>query len=336
MVENEKVLGIVVTGKDGVIKSVSYSSNEDLDASVIGVKWHNAFSIPVEEAQMVEQGKPKVFRIRESGDKLTVSCSYDKDGSVSGYHILIEKSCEGEYSTQFLNKVSCLGKIVPGIAHEINNPLAYVSGWLQMFLVETNDADPKKKTYETLIKEFERIASLANGLLDFTRQTPKSKKVFDVNKVIEDIITMIGYTMKNEDIEIIKDLAPDIVAFGDSNRLKQVFINIMQNAREVMSDGGTMYISTSILQNNSVLIQFRDTGSGISKEQLRKIFCTTYTTKADRNGSGLGLSVCKTIIEEFGGTIDVDSKLGEGTIVSIVLAKCSVDQDKDHENVTQY
>ena len=238
MIENEKVLGIVVTDKDGVITSVSYN-DEKLDASLIGTYWYNAFSIPVEEAQMVEKGKPKVFRIRESGDKLTVSLSYDKDGNMSGYHILIERNCEGEYSTQFLNKVSCLGKIVPGIAHEINNPLAYVSGWLQMFLVETNDEDPKKKTYETLIREFERIASLANSLLDFTRHTPRSKKIFDVNKVIEDIITMIGYTMKNENIEIIKNLSPDIVAFGDSNRLKQVFINIMQN--------------------NSIQIQFRDT-----------------------------------------------------------------------------
>jgi len=332
MLENEKVLGIVVADEDGVIKSVSYS-DEDLDACLIGAKWYSAFSIPVEEAQMVEQGKPKVFRMRESGDKLTVSRSYNKDGNASGYHILVERSGEEEYSTQFLNKVSCLGKIVPGIAHEINNPLAYVSGWLQMFLVETNDADPKKKTYETLIREFERIANLANGLLDFTRQTPKSKKVFDVNKVVEDIITIIGYTMKNENVEIIKNLTPDIVAFGDSNRLKQVFIKKKQNAREVMPDGGTMYITTSILQNNSVQIQFRDTGCGISKEQLGKIFCPTYTTKADCNGSGLGLSVCKTIIEEFGGTIDLDSKIGEGTIVSIVLAKCSIDQDKDHENV---
>ncbi len=333
MVENKKVLGIVVTDKDGVIKSVSYSSHEDLDASVIGVKWYNAFSIPVEEVQMVEQVKSKVLRLRESGDKLTISHSYDKDGGVSGYHILVERICEETYSAQFLNKVSCLGKMVPGIAHEINNPLAYVSGWLQMFLVETNDADPKKKTYETLIREFERIASLANGLLDFTRQTPRAKKIFDVNKVIEDIITMIGYTMKNENVEIIKNLYPGIVAFGDSNRLKQVFINIMQNAREVMLDGGAMYISTSILQDNSVLIQLRDTGCGISKEQLSKIFCPTYTTKADRNGSGLGLSVCKTIIEEFGGTIDLDSKVGEGTTVSIVLAKYSDVQNKDYENV---
>ncbi len=331
MMENEKVLGIVVTDKEGVIKSVSYS-NGDLDASLIGAKWYNAFSIPVEEAQLEKQVKPKVFSIRESGDILTVSHSYDKDEKMSGYHILVEKKCEEEYSTQFLNKVSCLGKIVPGIAHEINNPLAYVSGWLQMFLVETNDTDPKKKTYETLIREFERIAKLANGLLDFTRQTPRSKKNFDVNKVIEDIITMIGYTMKNENVEIIKDLAPDIAAFGDSNRLKQVFINVMQNAREVMPDGGTMYISTSILENESVLIQLRDTGCGISKENLSKIFCPSYTTKADRNGSGLGLSVCKTIIEEFGGTIDIDSNLGEGTIVSIVLTKCSDGQ----ENGTQY
>ncbi len=331
MNENEKVLGIVVTDEDGVIKSVSYS-NGDLDASLIGEKWHSAFSIPVEETQMLEQGKPKVFRIRESGDKLTVSRSYDRDGNVSGYHILVERSCE-EFSSQFLNKVSCLGKIVPGIAHEINNPLAYVSGWLQMFLVETNDTDPKKKTYETLIREFERIANLANGLLDFTRQTPRSKKVFDVNKVVEDIITIIGYTMKNENVEIIKSLTPGIVAFGDSNRLKQVFINILQNAREVMPDGGSMYITTSILQDNSVQIQFRDTGCGISREQLSKIFSPAYTTKADCNGSGLGLSVCKTIIEEFGGTINLDSKIGEGAIVSIVLAKCPIGQDKDHENV---
>lgn len=334
MIDNVKVLGIVVTNKNGVIKSVS-CSNGGLDTSLIGARWYNVFSIPVEETVMVEKRNPKVFRIGESGDKLTVSSSYGKDGTVSGYHILVERCCEGEYSTQFLNKVSCLGKIVPGIAHEINNPLAYVSGWLQMFLVETSDADPKKKTYETLIREFERIASLANGLLDFTRQTPRSKKNFDVNKVIEDIITMIGYTMKNENIEIVKNLAPDVFTYGDSNRLKQVFINIMQNAREVLSDGGTMFISTSVLQNNSILIQFRDTGCGISKGQLSKIFCPTYTTKADYNGSGLGLSVCKTIIEEFGGTIDLDSKIGEGTLVSIVLAKCTTGQDKNHESVTR-
>jgi len=327
MYETENILGIIVADKDGIIRSVS-RSNGSLPSSLIGTKWYDAFSIPVEEVHIVEGSNPEVFRLRESGRKLSVFSSYDKEGSVFGFHILVERNYEGEDYTQFLNKVSCLGKIVPGIAHEINNPLAYVSGWLQMFLVEAQDTDPKKKTYELLIKEFERIANLANSLLDFTRQTSRPKKVFDVNQVIEDVLTMIGYTMKNENVEIIMNLTfSEIEVYGESNRLKQVFINVMQNAREALPDGGAIYISTNIFQDNSALIQFRDTGCGMNKDQLNKIFCTSYTTKADGKGSGLGLSVCKTIIEEFGGTIDLESNIGEGTVVSIKIPKCSAEQD---------
>lgn len=327
MYEAENILGIIVADKDGIIRSVS-RSNGSLPSSLIGTKWYDAFSIPVEEIHIGEGSNPEVFRLRESGRKLSVFSSYDKEGSVFGFHILVERNYEGEDYTHFLNKVSCLGKIVPGIAHEINNPLAYVSGWLQMFLVEAQDTDPKKKTYELLIREFERIANLANSLLDFTRQTSRPKKVFDVNQVIEDVLTMIGYTMKNENVEIIKNLTfSEIEVYGESNRLKQVFINVMQNAREALPAGGAIYISTNIFQDNSALIQFRDTGCGMNKDQLNKIFCTSYTTKADGKGSGLGLSVCKTIIEEFGGTIDLESNIGEGTVVSIKIPKCSAEQD---------
>ncbi len=333
MFEIENVLGIVVTDREGIIKSVSHN-NGDLNSSLIGIRWYDAFSVPAEEHYGVEKENPKIFRLRESGEKISVSPSYDENGDVSGLHILVEKDYGGKSYTQFLNKVSCLGNIVPGIAHEINNPLSYVSGWLQMFLVETNDTDPKKKTYETLIKEFQRIATLANSLLEFTKQTPRSRKIFDINQVIEDVITMIGYTMKNENIEIIKRMLPsDIEMYGDSNRLKQVFLNLMQNAREAMPNGGAIYLSTNLVHDNSVLIQFRDTGGGISKDQLDKIFCHSYTTKAEGKGAGLGLSVCKTIIEEFGGTIDLDSKIGGGTVVSLILPKYSVIRDEHSLNV---
>jgi signal transduction histidine kinase len=327
MFEIENILGIVVTDRDGIIKSVSHN-NGDLNSSLIGTRWYDAFSVPAEEYHGVEKEKPKIFTLCESGKKITVSPSYDENGDVSGLHILVEKDCEGNSHTQFLNKVSCLGEIVPGIAHEINNPLSYVSGWLQMFLVEANDTDPKKKTYETLIKEFERIATLTSSLLEFTKQTPSSKKIFDMNQVIEDILTMIGYTMKNENIEIIKNLLPsEIEMYGDSNRLKQVFLNVMQNAREAMPDGGAIYLSTNLDHDNSVLIHFRDTGGGISNDQVDKIFYPSYTTKAGGKCAGLGLSVCKTIIKEFGGTIDLKSNIGEGTVVSIKLPKCSAEQD---------
>jgi len=118
--------------------------------------------------------------------------------------------------------------------------------------------------------------------------------------------------------------------YGDSNRLMQVFLNLMQNAREAMPNGGTIFISTNLIHDNSVLIQFRDTGCGIGKDQINKLFCPSYTTKADSKGSGLGLSVCKAIIEEFGGSIDLDSKTGGGTVVSVILPKCCATRDKPY------
>ena len=335
MYEAENILGIVVTDREGIIKSVSHN-NGDLNSSLIGARWYDAFSVSVEESNGIEKENPKIFRLCESGKKITVSPSYDEKGDVSGLHILVEKDCEGEGYTQFLNKVSCLGEIVPGIAHEINNPLSYVSGWLQIFHVETKDTDPKKKTYEALIKEFERIATLTNSLLEFTKQTPSSKQIFDINQVIEDVVNMIGYAMKNENIEIIKDLLPsDIEMYGDSNRLKQVFLNVMQNAKEAMPNGGAIYLSTNLVHDNSVLIQFRDTGGGISNDQLDKIFYPSYTTKAEGKSAGLGLSVCKTIIEELGGSIDIDSKAGSGVVVSLILPKCSAIQEEHSLNVNE-
>ncbi len=326
MSEVKDILGIIVADKDGIIKSVS-RTNGSLSSSLIGVKWYDAFSIPVEEVHVVEERSPEIFRLSESGEKLSVFSSYDKDGSVFGYHILVEENCEGDSYTQSLNKVSCLGEIAPGIAHEINNPLAYVSGWLQMFHVEMHDTDPKKKTYEALISEFARIATLSSCLLDFTRQTPMPKTAFDINQLVEEVMTMIGYTMKNENIEIKETLTlSDIVVYGDSNRMKQVFINLMQNARDAMPGGGTLYISTNNFQDDSVLIQFRDTGCGMSKDQLNKVFYLSYTTKADGKGSGLGLSVSKSIIKEFDGTIDLDSTIDEGTVASIILPKCCWDE----------
>ncbi len=326
MTEIENILGIVAADKDGIIRSVSCVKG-CLPSSLIGTRWYDAFSIPVEEVHVVEERNPAIFGLCESEKKLSVFSFHDKEGTISGYHILVEREYEEKNHIQFINKVSCLGKIAPEIAHEINNPLAYVSGWLQMFLAETQDTDPKKKTYETLIGEFERIANLTNSLLDFAKQSARPKKTFDVNQVIEDVITMIGYAMKNENVEIRGDYtSAETIVHGESNRLKQVVLNVMQNAREAMQDGGIMYIRTNVIQDDLVQIQFSDTGCGMSKDQLNKAFLPAYTTSSDGRGSGLGLSVCKNIIDEFGGSVSLKSNVGEGTVVSINLPKHSAGQ----------
>jgi signal transduction histidine kinase len=99
--------------------------------------------------------------------------------------------------------------------------------------------------------------------------------------------------------------------------LKQVVFNLLQNSREAMPNGGKIYLSTNLIHSNSIIIQFHDTGCGLTKDQLSRIFRPFYTTKTNGKGAGLGLSVCKTIIEEFDGTIDLGSKVGEGTVITI-------------------
>ncbi len=155
MFQLENVLGIIVTDRDGIVKSIS-CSNGNFDSSLIGVKWYNALKIPKEEYYKIEDKCPKIFSLPEERQKISVSPSCGESGVISGFHILIEKIEDEKDSTQYLNKMLCFGEIVPGIAHEICNPLTYVSGWLQMFLAEARDNDPRKKTYEALIREFER------------------------------------------------------------------------------------------------------------------------------------------------------------------------------------
>jgi len=324
MFQLETILGIIVADRDGIIKSVSYS-NGNFNSNLIGVEWYSALKIPREEYNKKVEGKcPKTFSLPEEGQKILVYPSYGEKEDISGFHILVEKIDEEKNSTQYLNKMLCFGEIVPGIAHEICNPLTYVSGWLQMFLEETHENDPKRKTYEALIKEFERIAKLVRSLLAFAKQTPKSKQIVDVNQVIEDVVLMVVYTMKNENIELIKDLLhSELKIEGDSNKLKQVVLNLLQNSREAMPNGGKIYLSTNLIHNDSIIIQFRDTGCGFTKDQLSRIFRPFYTTKTNGKGAGLGLSVCKAITEELDGTIDLDSKVGEGTVITINLPRYS-------------
>ena len=318
MFQLENVLGIIVADRDGVVKSVSYN-NGNFNSNLVGVKWYSALKIPREEYNKAKDEYPKTFSLPEEGQKVLVYPSYGEKKDISGLHILVEKIDE-EDSAQYLNKMLCFGEVVPGIAHEICNPLTYVSGWLQMFLSETRDNDPRKKAYETLIKEFERIAKLVRSLLAFTKQTPGLQQIFDVNEAIEDVLFMVVYTMKNENIELTKDLLhSELQIKGDNNKLKQVILNLLQNSRESISNGGKIYLSTNLTHNNSIVIRCRDTGCGLTEDQVSKIFRPFYTTKTNGKGAGLGLSICKAIVEEFGGTIDLDSKVGEGTVVTIDL-----------------
>ncbi|HEY4716736.1 MAG TPA: ATP-binding protein [bacterium] len=224
-------------------------------------------------------------------------------------------------------KLSALGKIAASVAHEINNPLTGVFTYIKLMerRIEAWDGNPAdikkfKEFLATMGKEVERTSGIVRSLLDFARPKEPSKKKNNINIILEEALELLNNQLNIYNIKTEKNLGsvPEIMA--DSSQIKQVVLNIMFNALEAMEKGGVLSIKS--FYNNaddSVVVEFRDTGVGILPENLPKIFDPFFTTKL--KGTGLGLSVVYGIISKHNGKIDVKSKTGEGTVVKIMLPK---------------
>lgn len=216
-------------------------------------------------------------------------------------------------------KLASLGKLVAGIAHEINNPL---TGVLLYSSIIDSDArlDPElKPDIEKIISETRRCADIVSRLLEFSREAMPHKEAICLNSLIDKVIDLVYKQPSFHDIVFVKDYAdnlPDVLV--DPGQIHQVLINMILNASHAMPDGGTLTISTSTDENrSSVRSDITDTGSGISKENLSHIFDPFFTTKSE--GTGLGLSISYGIVENNGGTIEVKSAPGEGTTFTVTL-----------------
>ncbi len=217
-------------------------------------------------------------------------------------------------------KLSSLGKLAAGIAHEINNPLTSIlinGHLLAERLVEREDL---QENLRLIIDETTRCGGIVRGLLEFSRQTAPEKRPAVVNKVVEETILLVRSNILAGKVRIEKHLdacLPEIIV--DSNKMKQVFTNIMLNALDAMPDGGDLVITTRLgREGSTVEFVFRDTGIGMSKEAIEKIFDPFFTTKGVK-GTGLGLSISYGIVEQHGGRIDVESEPGKGTTVVVRL-----------------
>lgn len=226
-------------------------------------------------------------------------------------------------------KLASLGKLAAGVAHEINNPLTGVLTNASLLLEDIPDGDPKKEDVQVIVSETIRCREIVKRLLDFARQTKPQKKLTTINDLIENIILLVRNQTSFRNITINKNLDKNIPPImADMDQIQQVFINLIINASEAMSKGGTLYIETKLSQNNDYIeVKFKDSGPGIPEENKHKIFDPFFTTK--EQGTGLGLSISYGIIERHGGTINFDSKLGEGTTFKIHLP---VKPDTDGED----
>lgn len=217
-------------------------------------------------------------------------------------------------------KLASMGELVAGIAHEINNPLTGILMFASLS-ARTPDLPPQvKDNLDLIVSETGRCAKIVRGLLEFARESIPEKKLDSINRVITHTLELVSQQAIFQDIEIGCDCdenLPDIEI--DADQLQQVFFNMFINAGQAMPNGGELSIKTRLLgEEDEILITVCDTGTGISQENLERIFDPFFSTKSQK-GFGLGLSVSYGIIRNHGGRVDVESEVGRGTCFTIHL-----------------
>lgn len=215
-------------------------------------------------------------------------------------------------------KLVSLGQLAAGIAHEINNPLTNISLNIQILrdrLKGVNNPETMKR-FDLIEENVTKASTIAKELLQFSRSTEPDMKPINLNPLIKTALTLLQYKFKNIVVHQGLSDVPDII--GDPTKLEQVFINILDNSVEAMPVDGDICIESSY-NNGWINIKIADSGAGIPKENLLRIFDPFFSTKEVGMGTGLGLSICYGIIAQHKGDIDIESKEDEGTIVTIRL-----------------
>jgi PAS domain S-box-containing protein len=210
-------------------------------------------------------------------------------------------------------KLTSLGLLAAGVAHEVNTPLAVISNYIQMLAKQIPADDPRQKTIDRIVKQTFRASEIVNNLLNFSRTGAAEFVEVNLNSVLEETLTLVQHPFKSAQVNVVKNYTEKLPpVLGSITRLQQVFLNLFMNARDAMPGGGMIEVRTAA-QNGSVEVEVTDTGSGIPPENLHRIFDPFFTTKATGKGTGLGLSVSYGIIKEHAGKVDVRSAPGKGT-----------------------
>ena len=220
-----------------------------------------------------------------------------------------------EETLQQSEKLSSIGLLAAGVAHEVNTPLTGVSSYTQMLLGMVPETDPKHALLQKMHRQTERAADIVSNLLNFSRigSVTESAEV-NINLLLDDTLQLLEPQIRKSNIEILKDYSAEVQPiFANAGKLQQVFTNLILNARDAMAGGGKIMLRTMLVEEDEVKIEVSDTGEGIAPENLGKIFDPFFTTKGVGNGTGLGLAVTYGIVQEHGGTIEAFSERGNGT-----------------------
>ena len=310
----------LVTGDEGAKESKVAGVMAEMEAEI---------SVPIVSKQkligILNLGRKEDKEIYSTEDLELLSTLANQAAIAIENARLYENLKQSQNTLRRADRLSSLGLLTAGLAHEIRNPLVAIRTFTQLLPERYDDAEFREGFQGLALKEVDRICGLINDLLSFARPSRPNVAEEDMNDVVDGIARILETEAKEKGVQIARDFGADLPKIWiDREQLKQVFMNLILNAIQAMRDGGSILISTRLNSNNEpgqsngfVQVEIRDTGMGIPEENLEHIFDPFFTSKDE--GSGLGLSISHQIVQEHGGYILVQSKVGEGTSFFINL-----------------
>ncbi len=335
-------VGLIAVDGDGIVTRCNSSfeemmglSRDEADGIRIREIFDSGFAAKIEN--MLGEERWKLTEIRNAyklktsdrhGQELTINVSIAPLRTISdeqkGAIIVLENVTQRvkfEESLQQSEKLSSIGLLAAGVAHEVNTPLTGVSSYTQMLLGMIPETDPKHLLLEKVQKQTDRATNIVGNLLNFSRTGNASEFVdVDINGLLDDTLQLLEPQLRNSNIEIERDYCDSVpIVFGNAGKLQQVFTNLVINARDAIVNGGSIEIHTAVRDDEEVVIEVVDTGVGIEPENLNRIFDPFFTTKAVGSGTGLGMAVSYGIVQEHHGTISASSKVDQGSTFRVAI-----------------
>ncbi|MGZ6970600.1 MAG: two-component system sensor histidine kinase NtrB, partial [Thermoanaerobaculia bacterium] len=324
--------GVLTTDLDGRVTYANRAAQELLGTPSVDLVGRPLLTLGlVGEAdwKRIAASGSEIFRLenaRQSGDAedyFGISVTALRDGSdhtigrILIFQNLTElKRLEGE--VRLKDKLAAVGELAAGIAHEIRNPLASISGSVQVLKNSSTPGSPEQRLMEIVVAESQRLSSILEDFLRYVRPKERAEEPVDAPSALDDVLTLLAHGDEvSSRHHVVQDVDPrSVVVQADPGQLRQIFWNVARNALAAMPGGGTLTVSARV-QGDHWNISFKDEGHGMTTGERDRLF--TPFAHSFPGGTGLGLAIVYRIVEEHGGTIRVDSAAGRGTIVSISL-----------------
>ncbi len=278
------------------------------------------------------RGYPMVYVRRDRGlveGNLSAATVYDSNGQEVAFvsiFVDLEERLEMERKLRQIQeqllqseKLAAMGRLTSQIAHELNNPLYGIMNTLELMKTEIPPENKRRKVLEMALSETIRLTEMLRKMLSFSKPDEEEKRPVDINAVVDEILLLYEKQLQENGIRVVYSFAEGLgKIYASKNQLRQVFLNLVANAKDAMQEGGTLTVKSESVGEN-IHITISDTGVGIKKENLGKIFDAFFTTKDKVKDVGLGLSVCYGFIKEHGGDIKVDSVYNSGATFTVIL-----------------